>query len=639
MRHALGGIAAVIAVWAASAAPALAQGWPAYGGDAGGTRYSAARQITRENVHALALAWTYHTGDMERHAEAMKRSATEVTPILADGKLVFCTPFDRVIALDPATGREIWVFDPGLPAKLEPGNGFICRGVAAWHDAQAPADAPCAARIFLGTNDARLIALDLATGRRCAGFGSGGEVALPPDIAERYPGELQIDSAPAIVNDVVVVGSAVDDMSRARAPSGTVWGIDARSGRRRWSFDPVPRRPEDPAAASWAQEGYARTAGGSVWSSMAADPARDLVFLPTAGPTAAFYGGNRPGDNLYTSSLVALRAASGAVAWHFQTTHHDIWDYDLAAPPSLATLHRDGRAIDAVVIATKMGFVFVLDRDTGAPLFPVEERRFPASEVPGEATSPTQPVPLKPPSLVPQRLTPDDAWGLFYIDRLSCRRRLAALDSAGLYTPPSLKGTVVFPFTGGGANWGGGAVDPERGLFVVNTMSIAHEVRLVPRAEEGAARAAADPKREIGAAVGTPYAAERAMLFSPLGIPCNPPPWGTLAAIDLDAGTIRWQVPLGALALGLIRGLPNLGGPILTAGGLVFIGAAMDRYFRAFDVETGAELWKAKLPAGGQATPMTYVADGRQFVVIAAGGHSRMGTVLGDAIVAYALPK
>ncbi len=638
MRHALEFVAAFIALSAALAATAGAQDWPAYGGDAGGTRYSAARQITRENVHDLALAWTYHSGEVERRGDLMKRSATEVTPILADGKLVFCTPFDRVIALDPATGRELWVFDPELPAKLEPGNGFLCRGVALWHDRAAAADAPCAARLFLGTNDARLIALDLASGRRCAGFGSGGEVALPPDIAERYPGELQIDSAPAIVNDTVVVGSAVDDMSRARAPSGTVWGIDALSGKRRWSFDPVPRQAEDPAAASWADGSYAGAAGGSVWASMAADPARDLVFLPTASPTAAFYGGHRPGDNLYTSSVVALRASTGAVVWHFQTTHHDIWDYDVAAPPSLVTVHRDGRAIDAVVIATKMGFVFVLDRDTGVPLFPVEERRFPASDIPGEATSPTQPVPLAPPSLVPQRLVADDAWGLFYFDTRSCRKRLQALDSAGLYTPPSLRGSVVFPFTGGGANWGGGAVDPGRGLFVINTMSIAHVIRLVPRAEEAAARAA-DPKREIGKALGTPYAAERSLLLSPLGIPCNPPPWGTLAAIDLDAGTIKWQVPLGAKALGLIRGLPNQGGPIVTAGGLVFIGAAMDQYLRAFDVETGAELWQAKLPAGGQATPMTYVAGGRQYVVIAAGGHARLGTTLGDAIVAYALPQ
>ena len=618
-------------------APAQAQDWPAYGGDVGGSRYSAARQITKANVERLAVAWTYRTGEAERRGDAFKRSAFEVTPILAGGKLVFCTPFDRVVALDPSTGRELWVFDPELPPALRPGNQFICRGVATWHDDSASPDAFCATRVFLGTNDARLIALDLGTGSRCPDFGTGGEVALAPDVPPLYPGEYQIDSAPAILGDLVIVGSAVDDMSRARGPSGTVRALDARSGNIRWSFDPVPRRSDDPAAASW-QGAYERAAGGSVWSPMSVDPQRDLVFLPTAGPAAAFFGGQRGGDNLYTSSVVALRGSTGEVVWHFQTVHHDIWDYDVAAQPSLVTLNRDGRETAAVVVATKTGFVFVLDRETGKPLFPVEERPVPASDVPGERSSPTQPFPLAPPPLVPQNLGAEDAWGLAYFDRLACKRRMAGLRSEGLFTPPSLAGTILFPFTGGGVNWAGGAFDPDRGLFVVNTSRLAHVVRLIPRADYAAARAA-DPKVEIGRALGTPFAAERDVLLSPLGFPCNPPPWGTLAAVDLDAGKIRWEVPLGRLLFGLIAGLPNQGGPIVTAGGLVFIAAAMDDFIRAFDVDTGAELWKAALPAGGQATPMTYVAGGRQFVVIAAGGHARMGTRLGDALVAFALPQ
>ena len=625
---------AIATLWATLAA---AQTWPAYGGDDGGMRYSAARQITRENVGRLAPAWTYHSGEAARRGDAFQRSASEVTPILAEGKLVFCTPFDRVVALDPATGAEIWVFDPDLPAALKPANGFVCRGVAVWRDAAAAPGGPCAARVFLGTSDARLIALDLATGKRCAGFGKDGEVALAPDIPPLYPGELQIDSAPVVINDTVITGSAVDDMSRARAPSGTVRAFDARSGKPRWSFDPVPRQKEDPAAASWG-DGYRQSAGGGAWAPISVDAARDLVFLPTAGPTASFYGGQRPGDDLYTSSVVALRGSTGAVVWHFQTTHHDLWDYDVAAQPSLATVHRGGRDIAAVVVAAKTGFVFVLDRDTGKPLFPVEERKFPASQVPGETTAPTQPVPLAPPPLVPQRLTPEDAWGLLYFDKLACRRKLAALDTRGLYTPPSLAGTVIFPFTGGGGNWGGGAVDPEHGLFIVNTMRVAHVVRLIPRADYAAARAA-NPGVEIGRALGTPYAAERDVLLSPLGVPCNPPPWGVLSAVDLDAGTIKWQVPLGEKAMGLIHGMPGIGGPIVTAGGLVFIGAATDHYLRAFDIETGKELWRAALPAGGEATPMTYVAGGRQFVVIAAGGHFRMDKPLGDALVAFALPQ
>jgi quinoprotein glucose dehydrogenase len=633
------GLTATLAAAASLAllAAAHAQDWPVYGGDGGGTRYSGAAQITKTNVAGLAVAWTYHTGEAARRGAAFKRSAFQATPVLADGKLVFCTPFDRVVALDPASGAELWAFDPDLSLALRPANDFKCRGVAVWRDPAAAAGAVCAARVFLGTNDARLIALDLATGRRCEAFGSGGEVALPPDIVPRYPGEYQIDSVPAVVNDTVVLGSAVDDMGRARAPSGTVWGIDARSGQRRWSFDPVPRGPDDPGASSWSQASYRGAAGGSVWGAIAVDGARDLVFLPTASPTAAFYGGHRPGDNLYTSAVVALRGSTGAVVWHLQTTHHDIWDYDVAAQPSLATIHRDGRDIAAIVVATKVGFVFVLDRETGVPLFPVEERPVPASDIPEERVSPTQPVPSAPPPLVPQRLAAADGWGMFYVDRLACRRQLAALRSDGLYTPPSLAGSVLFPFTGGGMNWGGGAVDPARGLYLVNTMRLVHRIRLIPRAEVAAARAA-NPKVEIGAAQGTPYAALREVVLSPLGVPCNPPPWGTLAAVDLAAGTIKWQVPLGSFIFGLFRGLPGVGGPIVTAGGLVFIGAAGD-VLRAFDIDSGAELWHATLPAGGQATPMTYVASGRQFVVIAAGGDARATTPLGDALVAFALPR
>jgi quinoprotein glucose dehydrogenase len=636
MRRWLGAMAAAATGWALLAA-VRAQDWPVYGGDAGGTRFSGAVQITKGNVARLAVAWIYHTGEAARRGAAFKHSAFQATPVLADGMLVFCTPFDRVVALDAASGAEVWVFDPEIPLDLKPANEFKCRGVAVWRDPAAAAGAPCAARVFLGTNDARLIALDLVTGKRCGDFGSGGEVALRPDIAPGYPGELQIDSAPAVVDDTLVIGSAVDDMSRARAPSGTVWGIDALSGRRRWSFDPVPRGPEDPGESSWSHESYRAAAGGSVWGAISVDAARDLVFVPTASPTAAFYGGQRPGDNLYTSSVVALRGSTGAVVWHFQTTHHDIWDYDVAAQPSLATLHRGGRDIAAIIVATKMGFVFVLDRETGAPLFPVEERPVPASDIPEERASPTQPVPLAPPPLVPQHLAAAQGWGMFYVDRLACRRKLAALRSQGLYTPPSLEGSVLFPFTGGGMNWGGGAVDPARGLYIVNTMRLVHRIQLIPRANIAAARVA-NPTIEIGAALGTPYAALREVVLSPLGVPCNPPPWGTLAAVDLAAGTIKWQVPLGSLAFGLFRGLPGVGGPIVTAGGLVFIGAAGDM-LRAFDLDSGDELWHGQLPAGGQATPMTYVAHGRQFVVIAAGGDARATTPLGDAVVAFALAR
>jgi quinoprotein glucose dehydrogenase len=611
-----------LALLLAGAAAARAQGWTSYGGDLEGTRFSPAAQITRANVQNLALAWTFHTGAAQHGGPAFRRSAFEDTPVLADGRLLVCTPFDRVIALDPATGREQWVYDPDLPAKFRPANGPICRGVAVWHDPQAAAGASCAARVFLGTNDTRLIALDLNSGRPCAGFGNAGAIALAAGVPELYPGQMQVDTPPAVIGDTLIIGSAVDDMSQAAAPPGTVRAFDARTGAPRWHFDPRPA---------------GTTAGGNVWSPIVVDPERDLVFLSTASPIAAFWGGDRPGDDRWASSVVALRGSTGALVWGFQTTHHDIWDYDVAAPPTLATVQRDGQAVPAVVAATKAGFVFVLNRETGQPLFPVEERKVPPSDVPGEQAWPTQPVPTAPPPLDPQTLRPEDAWGMLWFDRRACRHRIAAARSDGLYTPPSLRGSLIFPFTGGGANWGGGALDPARHLFVINTNRLAHLVRLIPHADAAAARAA-NPKVEIGRGLGTPYAALREVLVSPLGVPCNKPPWGVLTAVDLDAGTLRWEVPLGARTLGLIRGLPNLGGPIVTAGGLVFIAAAMDDRLRAFDVETGRELWQASLPAGGQATPMTYVAGGRQFVVIAAGGNARLGTRLGDAVLAFALP-
>jgi quinoprotein glucose dehydrogenase len=606
-------------------APAVAQEWPAYGGDAGGRRYSAAGLITRDNVHLLAPAWTFHTGEQPRPGP--NGMSFEDTPILADGKLLICTPSDRVIALDPLTGRQEWAFDPKLPADLKPMADFICRGVAVWRDAEAASDAACRARVALATLDARVIELDLATGRPCEGFGDHGTVTLTSAPPPLYPGELVLDSPPAVLGDTLIVGSGIDDMTRTDTPSAEVRALDARTGAPRWRFDPSPTR-----------DGARLSGGGNVWAPIAVDEASGLVFLPTAGPSASYWGGERPGEDSFASSVVALDGATGSPVWRFQTTHHDIFDYDVAAQPTLATIRRDGSDVPVAIVPTKTGFVFVLDRATGRPLFPVAEQPVPASDVPGENASPTQPIPAAPPPLIPQRLTADDAWGLTFIDRLLCRRKIAPLRSEGLYTPPSLGGSIMYPFAGGGVNWGGGAFDPGTGLYIVNSMNLAHVVRLIPQADYAAARAA-EPKAEIGRGLGAPYAAERTVLLSPLGVPCNAPPWGTLAAIDVSTGAIRWQVPLGSMAMGLIRGTPNLGGPIVTASGLVFIAAAIDDKLRAFDDATGRELWHAPLPAGGQATPMTYVAGGRQFVVIAAGGNYRMGSKLGDAVVAFALTQ
>ena len=605
-------------------------GWPDYGGDAGGRRYSEAAFIDAANVSELRRQWLYRTGDASRRPAAlMKRIKFETTPILVADKLVLCSSFNEVIALDPATGAEAWRFDPKVATERRPANRFNCRGVAQWRDATASNDAPCALRILSATTDARLIALDARTGLACAGFGRNGQIEI--DTGELlWPGEFQISSAPVVVGDVVIVGSSINDNGRVAAPSGRVRAFDVRSGTPRWTWEPlVPKTGLSAGAAN-------------VWAPMSVDERRQLVFLPTSSPSPDFYGGLRAGANEHADSVVALHAADGSLAWAFQVVKHDVWDYDVPAQPTLATLSIDGRPHDVVVQATKQGLVFVLDRDTGVPVFPVGERAVPQGGASGEALSPTQTFPLDMPPLVPSTLHAEDAFGYTPWWRGACRDRIAALRSEGLYTPPSVQGTILFPFTGGGVNWGGVAIDP-RGVVFVNTSRAAHVVRLIPRSDFAATKAA-NPGKEVSPQTGAPFGMIREMLLSPIGTPCNPPPWGTIAALDLQRRKVLWERPLGTtedmfpLGIALATGTPNFGGPVATAGGLVFIAAAMDRYLRAFDAASGAELWRGRLPASGMATPMTYVWKGRQYVVIAAGGHGEVGTETSDAIVAFALP-
>lgn len=643
MRHAVLLFVFGIVALAPMAAEA-GESWLHYGGDAGGNRYSTAEEITTANVKRLREAWTYRTGDMEARADDMKHSAFEATPVLFDGSLILCTPFNEVIALDPGTGEEKWRYDPKIKTGYRPGNQFVCRGVTPWADAAAAPGGLCAARLFMGTADARLIALDAGTGQPCLGFGMDGEVWIDPGMELQWPGEFQITSPPSVANGVVVVGSSISDNRRADAPKGTVRAFDARTGKPVWEFDPVVRGAKD-HPESWPRGGVAeRTGHANVWAPIAADEARGLFFLPTSSPSPDFFGGLRAGDNRYANSVVAIDASSGDVRWHFQTVHHDVWDYDLPAQPNLVTLQRDGKPVDAVVQVTKQGFVFVLDRDTGEPVFEVEERPVPQDGAPGEFLSPTQPFPVAPPPLVPQMLRAEDAWGLTYWDRKACREKIAAARSEGIYTPPSAQGTIMYPFTAGGANWGGAAYDPATQTLYVNTNRAAHLITLIPSENYEAAKAA-EPNEEISPQAPARWAVKRELLLSPLDLPCTPPPWGMLTAVDLSEGTIKWESVLGTVRdiapvpVPLKWGVPNFGGPIVTAGGVVFIGATMDDYLRAFDAASGEELWKGRLPAGGQATPMTYVWEGKQYVVIAAGGHARATTKLGDYVKAYALPE
>lgn len=640
MRWSLGTSIAIAALLGSLAAQESnpSDQWPAYGGDAGGTRYSSLTDITRDNVSKLEVAWTYRTGELGTDARSGRSLTFEATAVHFDGRLYLPTAFEKVIALDPDTGREIWTYD----ARIDRSRSYsevTSRGVSTWRDPDGAARSACDRRIFLGTIDARLIALDAVSGKACAGFGAQGEVNLADGVGRRGSGDYQVTSPPAVLRDLVIVGSSIGDNWSTDTGSGVVRAFDARTGALRWSWNPL-------AAASGSRVGAA-----NAWSVISVDAARDLVFIPTSSPSPDFFGGLRAGDNRDANSVVALRGATGERVWGFQTVHHDLWDYDLAAQPALVRVTQGGRSRDAVAQATKMGLLFLLDRETGKPLFPVEERRVAPSDIAGETSSPTQPFPVKPRPLMPHApITEDAVWGLTDADRADCRAMLKQYRAAGIYTPPSLQGTVMTPGNGSGTNWGSVAYDPRRQLLVLNTSRLATFVQLIPRAEAAAVRERsqkAGETYEFGSQEGAPYVMRRRTFLSSKGIPCLAPPWGMLAAVDLASGDVRWEVPLGrgladhplAPVIGPdIVGIPNNGGPLVMASGLVFIAATMDKKLRAFDIETGRELWETTLPRVGMATPMTYrAANGRQMVVIAAGGHGKARLEPGDHVVAYAL--
>ncbi len=621
------------------------RGWDAYGGDPGGGRFSGARQIDRSNVGALELAWEFRTGALDGHPPSViRRTAFETTPILVGDKLIACTPFNVVTALHPGTGREIWRYDPGVDPDQRPANQFVCRGVSQWRDTEAGVGAVCSRRIFMGTNDSRVVALDASTGQPCSDFGRNGEVKLEPSMALRWPGEQQITSAPAIVGDVVVVGSAISDNLRAAAPAGVVHALDARTGAVRWTFDPIPRERATAPGSTWTESAARTTGHANVWSTMSVDEERGWVFLPTSSPSPDFFGGLRPGDNRHANSVIALEGENGRVIWSFQTVHHDVWDYDLPAQPGLHTVTIDGRPRDVVVQTAKTGLVFVLDRETGQPVIPVEERPVPQGAPPGETLSPTQPFPVRPPPVVPNTASPGKAFGVTIFDRIACANLIRSARAEGLFTPPSEQGTLFLPFTGGGGNWGGAAFDARRNLLVVNMSNIAQLITLIPT-ERAAGLEETSEAAEIAPMEGAPFGVSRETLVSPLGLPCTPPPWGVIAGIDVAKGEIVWRRVLGTtrdvapFGLEIETGMPNLGGPLATAGDLIFISAAFDSYLRALDTETGNELWRTPLPASSAATPMTYEWEGVQYVVVASGGYGNFDSRMGDFISAYALPR
>ena len=617
--------------------------WAHYGGDLGGQRYSDLDQIHANNVSNLSKAWTYQTGDVANGTNTNAPTAFEATPILIDSILYVPTPFNRIIALNPESGQEIWTYDAQIDLQGYYPNQLICRGLAYWQASESGTGRG-QKRIFMATNDGRLLAVDAETGKLCSDFGTQGEIDLKGGAGEEeWLGEYQVTSPPTICKNIVVVGSAVVDNVRTDVHSGVVRAYDVISGTLLWSWDLSPPDTVD-RSDMLSPDGYV-LGTPNVWAPMSVDTQRNLLFVPTGNPSPDYYGGQRNGLDYYGSSIVALNTNTGQVVWHFQTVHHDLWDFDIPAQPTLTYIEREGQSIPAVIQATKMGLFFILNRENGEPIFPIEERPVPQTDLPGEFTSATQPYPVKPLPLIRHDITPSDAWGPLGL-KGSCRNKMKKLYYKGAYTPPKFgQATLMYPGNSGGSNWGGIAVDRERQIMVANVMDLAWVVELIP-SEDYERVKKENPELEVVQQRGTPYSLVRYPLLSSLGLPCTKPPWGTLAAIDLKSGDILWQKPFGTvrdlapIPIKVKYGVPSLGGPVITKSGLIIIAATLDNYIRAFDIYTGKQVWEERLPAGGQATPMTYRIgkDGKQYIVICAGGHGRAGTKLGDHIIAYALP-
>lgn len=619
--------------------------WPTWGRTAGGDRFSPLGQITPANVADLQPAWTYHAGTTGR----WQKSSFEATPLMVGDTLYLCAPTNIVIALDPETGQERWHFDPHVD---QTGHSQVtaCRGVA-YYRARGAVD--CPERIISATFDARLVALDARTGQPCASFGRNGLVDLKPGLGEVLPGYYYVSSTPTIVRGKIVIGGWVADNQSTNEPSGVIRGYDAVTGKFSWAWDMGrPGVTTEPKSG----EQYSRSTPNS-WAPMSGDEQLGLVYVPTGNATPDHWGGTRStASERFASSLVALDAATGELRWSFQTTHHDLWDYDVPAQPTLFNLTVAGQTVPAVAQATKRGEIFVLDRRTGKPLLPIVERPAPQrGSVEPRRLARTQPYSVGMPSFAGARLTEQDMWGISPLDQLWCRIEFRKLRYDGPMTPPGTDRSLVYPSIGGGINWGSVTVDPSRNVMIVNSMYYPSVFELLPRVETdrildhttGYSHNFALPQRQAG----TPYGIRLTGLVSPLDAPCNKPPYGKLSAIDLTTRKLLWSRPFGlardtgplgiSSQLPLAMGMPNFGGSVVTASGLTFIGATQDTTFRAFDTSTGKLLWQTRLPAGGQANPMTYISprSGRQFVLIVAGGHMLARSKLGDAVVAFALPS
>lgn len=633
-------IAAVIAV-AISGSAAQAQTWPTFNGDLMAQKFSPLTEITPENVGDLTVAWQVHTGDVSdgvhrptrMHGDGPVPPATvwSATPLFVNDTVYVGTPFYRIFALDPGTGAVKWTYDShsALEALTQP--DLKNRGVAYWAAAEPAAGEPCQKRIYLGTMDAKLHAVDADTGALCADFGSGGILDFDSFNTADAKWPLSLLQPPTVAGDTLFVGWAGKDWAEAVDTPGSVYALDARTGAVKWTFETLPPEVRD------------RTGTANVWASMSVDAERHLLYVPVSSPSPNFFQGAVPVDLPIVTSVTALDTETGRVVWSRQLVHHDLWDLDTNAAPTLVDIEKDGRTIPALVQTSKQGFLYVLDRTTGEPVYPIEERAVPQTDVPGEVSAPTQPFVDVPPRVVPDRWPGVSKLADFF-SRGWCTREAAKYRDDGSFTPPSVRGSIVYPATVGGTEWGGGAVDPRTGIFVVNSSSVVQTYRLIPRADYDDAAARGGETGGFSPQTGAPYGVELGTFLSPLGMPCWNPPYGTLAAYDLRTGERLWNVPFGQVQkYGFYMpedwGSPTIGGPVVTASGLVFIGASMDARVRAIDLATGKVLWKGLVDAPAVALPAVYEYGGRQYVVFVAGGNSILSPRVSDQVIAFALPR
>lgn len=633
--------------------------WPAYGRTQDGQRYSPLTQINDKNVQNLKEAWVFRTGDFKT-ANDPGEITNQVTPIKIGNNMYMCTAHQFLIALDPKTGQEKWRFDPKLKSDVT-FQHLTCRGVSYYDENNTQefatslkfkqsSSTQCPRKIILPVNDGRLVAVNADNGKPCTDFGHDGEVDLQKDMPFPYPGGYNPTSPPVVTGTTIVIGGATTDNFSTEEPSGVIRGYDVNTGKLLWVFD---TGAQDPNAIPAPGQTFVNNSPNA-WAPLSYDEKLDIVYIPTGVGTPDIWGGDRNDlKERYANSVLALNATTGKLVWHFQTTHHDLWDMDVPSQPTLADVKdKDGSVVPAVYVTTKTGSVFVLDRRDGRAIVPITERPVPQKtligpETKGERYSPTQP--FSDLNLAPKdKLTDKDMWGATMLDQLYCRVYFKTLNYQGIYTPPSENGTLVFPGNLGVFEWGGISVNPDRQVALTNPLALPFVTRLIPQ----------DPNRKIetkGAGTehgvqpmyGVPYGVEISAFLSPLGLPCKQPGWGYVAAVDLKTNEIAWKKRIGTIRDSLPKlfqlpalkiGVPGLGGSISTAGNVMFVAGTQDNYIRAYNITNGDKLWEARLPAGGQATPLTYEIDGKQYVVIMAGGHGSFGTKMGDYLVAYALP-